>query len=251
MKKEPQPYTFDKILQEAKSRVDNFPVVKNTRLKAKLEHGLGDLSTQDEMDMYLTTYGEIHQSKLLLALSKVPRRILSENTISVIDYGCGQGIASIVLCDVLHSNDGSTYLISEFYPIEPSEACLKRAIDFIHKSYPTANITYFNYPCEDIWRMDIKPKSKVVIHLFSNVLDIPDFPRERVAKKIKMMRGYINMVLCVSPFYQENGRGKHMDEFVKMLHPFSLLYSLDKHSNDWDKPFSCQIRILTNNGYPY
>ncbi len=28
-------------------------------------------------------------------------------------------------------------------------------------------------------------------------------------------------------------------------------FDVDKHSNDWDKPFSCQIRILTNNGYPY
>lgn len=242
-------YSFDKILQEAKARTDGFSEAKEKRLKDKLAHGLGNLKTQEEMDMYLVTYGEVHQAKLLIALSKIPYKILSKHPISVVDYGCGQGIASLVLRDVLHYNVDHSNFISDFYPIEPSEACLKRAINYLHRSCPHANITYFNYPCEDVWRMDIQPKSKVVIHLFSNVMDIPDFPRKKVAEKILRMIDHDNIVVCVSPFYQENGRGKHMDEFVNLLHSFSLLYSQDKHIDDWDKPFSCQIRIMANNWY--
>lgn len=249
MTKNPAHCTFESVLQEAKSRVDSFSEAKTKRLKEALEHGLGDLKSQEEMDMYLASYGEIHQAKLLMALTRLPRKILAEDKVSVIDYGCGQGVASMVLCDVLHHNVGHPDMISDFYTIEPSEECLKRAVNLIHAFCPNSHITYFNNPCEDIWRMDIQPKSEVVIHLFSNIIDMPDFPRDMVADKINRMNDHNNIVVCVSPFYQENGRAKHMDEFGNRLHSFSCIHSFEKHTDEWDKPFSCQIRLFCNSWY--
>ena len=237
------------ILNEAHARVGRYSESKIKHLKEILEHGLGELKTEEEMDMYLASYGEIHQAKLLLAYSNLPRKILAEEKLSVIDYGCGQGIASIVLCDVLQCNGCHREMISDFCVIEPSRACLKRAVDYIHNSCPYAQIEYYNNPCEDVWALEFNPNSEVVIHLLSNVVDMPDFPREVVADKINRMNDHNNIVVCVSPFYQENGRAKHMDEFGDKLHAFSCIHSFERHKDDWEKPYSCQIRVYTNKWY--
>lgn len=134
--------TFEQVRKAAQSRVQGFSNSKAQRLKEALEHGIGELTSDDEMDMYLATYGEIHQAKLLLAFSKLPHKILAEDKISVIDYGCGQGLATMVLCDVLKYNVGQPDIISEFYAIEPSRECLQRAVNYIHSVSPNAKITY-------------------------------------------------------------------------------------------------------------
>ena len=249
MKNIPPHNSFDNVKEQAKSHINGMPESKTKKLKENLEHGLADLSSEDEMDMYLSAYGSIHQEKLLLTFNKLPRKILYEEKLSVIDYGCGQGIASMVLCDVLQPIVGHPYMIADFHLIEPSKACLNRAVELIHDFNPEAKIVYFNNACEDIWRMDIQPKSQVVVHLFSNVIDMPDFPREAVARKINDMTDYYNIVVCVSPFYQENGRAKYIDEFGKMLHLFHRHHSFEKHTDDWDKTFSIQARIYVSSYY--
>ncbi len=247
MKNIPPHNTFDDVKGKATERVKEMSESMTKKLKAALEHGLADLTSDDEMDMYLSLYGTIHKEKLQLAFNKIPyKKILSEDKISVIDYGCGQGIASMVLCDFLQSIVGHPYMISDFHLIEPSKVCIKRAIGFLHDFNPDATIVYFNNPCEDIMEMAIRPKSDVVIHLFSNVIDMPDFPRETVARKLNDMNDHYNIVVCVSPFYQENGRAKYMDEFGKKLRLFHRRHSFEKHTDEWDKPYSCQMRIYVS-----
>ncbi len=55
--------------------------------------------------------------------------------------------------------------------------------------------------------------------------------------------------VCVSPFYQENGRAKYMDELGKMLQLFNCRHSFEKHTEDWNKSFSCQMRIYVSMYY--
>lgn len=43
--------TFDQLLTKTRSRVGKFSEFKAKRLKDALEHGLGELKTEDEMDM--------------------------------------------------------------------------------------------------------------------------------------------------------------------------------------------------------
>ena len=37
-----------------------------------------------------------------------------------------------------------------------------------------------------------------------------------------------------------------MDEFAESLNGFKKVYSFQKHIDDWDKNYSCQIRVLSN-----
>ena len=43
------------------------------------------------------------------------------------------------------------------------------------------------------------------------------------------------LLVCVSPFYPEDGRGKRMDEFGDKLVEFKTLYSFEKHIENWNE----------------
>lgn len=54
---------------------------------------------------------------------------------------------------------------------------------------------------------------------------------------------------ALSPFYQENGRAKHMDEFGSMLRTFNCHYEFEKHTDEWEKPYSYQARVFVSRYY--
>ena len=95
----------------------------------------------------------------------------------------------------------------------------------------------------------IRPQSDTVIHLFSNVLDIIEFERHNIASILNSDMSHNHILVCVSPFYQENGRGALMDEFGNMLRSMRCEYKLEKHTDDWKNPFSCQVRIFVSAYY--
>ncbi len=123
-----------------------------------------------------------------MAYDQIPHKVWSEGSISVVDYGCGQCIAEMVLSDFLKSQ-------------------------------------------------------------FSNVLDITEFERHDIASILNSDMSHNNILVCVSPFYQENGRGALMDEFSDMLRGMRCEYKFEKHTDEWKNPFSCQIRIFVSNYY--
>ena len=163
---------FANVLAEAKKRVEKFSDAKKENLKIAINHGLGHLKLQSQLDMYLYLYGEIHQQKLQLAFEGLPQKILYEEGVSVIDYGCGQGIASMVLCDFLYAKVGHSCYRSDFHLIEPSLVCLMKSVEFVRSFCPNALIYDYNDVCGSLWRMNIHPRSEIVLHLFSNVVDI-------------------------------------------------------------------------------
>ena len=95
----------------------------------------------------------------------------------------------------------------------------------------------------------IRPQSDTVIHILSNVLDIIEFERHNIARILNSDMGHNHILVCVSPFYQENGRGGLMDEFGDMLHGMRCEYKFEKHTDEWKNPFSCQIRIFVSSYY--
>lgn len=68
-----------------------------------MEHGAALLTNTRQLNAYIAKYGEIHQAKLLHAYEKIPSEVWHEDGITVVDYGCGQGIAEMVLSDYMAS----------------------------------------------------------------------------------------------------------------------------------------------------
>ena len=66
------------------------------------------------------------------------------------------------------------------------------------------------------------------MHLLSNVVDIPEFEGEKIIELIKHKSQKKHFLICVSPFYPEEGRGKRMDEYGERLPGFNTIYSFEK-----------------------
>lgn len=243
------PYTFNDILQSAKKWFSSLDESKQMILKEVLDHGAGHLTTSSELKAYIAEYGEIHQAKLLQAFSKLPLNIWSENSLSVVDYGCGQGIAEMVLADFLASKWIDIDFIKDFILIEPSRKNLEQCDRYVETFYAYANRTVLCKNDSEITADDIKPRCPTVLHLFSNVIDLDSFDGERVASLLSEDKSHNNIVICVSPYYQESSRGKRMTTFGEMLQGYTCHYKFEKHTDEWDKPYSCQIHIYVSSYY--
>ena len=85
--------------------------------------------------------------------------------------------------------------------------------------------------------------------IFSNVIDLDDFDGDSVLSLLNEDKSRNNIIVCVSPYYREATRGKRMKEFGDKLQGYTLVYKLEKHTDDWDKPYSCQIYIFVSSYY--
>ena len=92
---------FQSILDRAKRHYNGLPDSKKKRIKEELDQGKALLDSNDQMKAYFALYGEIHQAKLERAFENIPETLLTKIN-SVIDWGCGQGLASILFNDFIH-----------------------------------------------------------------------------------------------------------------------------------------------------
>lgn len=64
-------------------------------------HGRDVLKTEDQLNAYLAAYGEIHIVKCRAALQNFPFEDIRNYTFEIFDWGCGQGIATLTLVEML------------------------------------------------------------------------------------------------------------------------------------------------------
>lgn len=233
--------TFVSVLQKAK---DWFASLSKTE-QQNLEHGGAHLTNTRQLNAYIAKYGEIHQAKLLHTYEKIPSKVWHEDGLTVIDYGCGQGIAEMILSDYMALRYIDNDYIRDFILIEPSRQNLQRCVKFFGESKISAVCKNDNQLNND----DIIPRSSTVIHIFSNVIDLDDFDGDSILSLLNEDKSHNNIIVCVSPYYQEATRGKRMKEFGDKLEGYTLVYKLEKHTDDWDKPYSCRIYIFVSSYY--
>ena len=186
---------------------------------------------------------------MLHAYEKIPTKVWHEDGVTIIDYGCGQGIAEMVLSDYMASKYVDNDYIRDFILIEPSRTKLQRCIDHVNAFFSESKISAVCKKDNQINENDINPESTTVIHLFSNVIDLDDFDGKAVLSLLNDDKSHNNIIVCVIPYYQEATRGKRIKEFGDKLQRYSLVYKLEKHTDDWDKPYSCQIYIVVSSYY--
>ena len=209
--------------EEFTSLLSKYGIRISDQTWASLNHGKAILQNEDQLSQYLCSFGKMHHRKLQDAYLQLFKD-LAENPqfdnsaqIEIIDYGCGQGIASFILLNKLNNIDFPIENISKITLIEPSKVALERAAFFLKKS---TNIVKINKYLNDINTDDIKTSdSSIKIHLFSNILDMADenepgkdFSIERLAKNIQFSQSKENYFVCVSVRNEEN-----LDEFAENI----------------------------------
>lgn len=181
-----------------------------------LSSGTTIIRTAEQANAYLTAYGDMHRIKLDSAFEVLTDQLSGiRGPIEVIDWGCGQGLASGVLLDFVQLH-GLALDIRRFTLIEPSTFALNRAVDHLHilqDSQPFV-VRSFNQTADSLSPslMQTNPQA-VKIHLFSNLLDMPTVDYKAIARTIRQSQRGLNLFVCVSPLIGHSGRDPRLEAF--------------------------------------
>ena len=138
-----------------------------------IDHGRRLLTSVNELNAYLCAYGEMHKVKCYSALQNFPYDKLPQR-IEIVDWGCGQGIATICLMDCLYDR-GLLQRLKKVTLIEPSQVAISRAAENINNALRGWNVEVkvlqkylpsFTPSISEIRSLEMRYPG--TIHLFSN-----------------------------------------------------------------------------------
>lgn len=211
-----------------------------------LVHGTDLLSSDEQLCRYMLAYGEMHAVKCRAAFQKFPFEKLISN-IEIIDWGCGQGLATCVALEVLKER-GLIDKVKKITLIEPSNVALSRAkINVTHKvkggsSVHTVQKYLPGYSDNPNCIESIQIDHPYVIHLFSNILDIPSVNIEKLAKMI-VSAGRNNFVLCMGPLNPNQWRMRAFAGYFHGAEFFSNIFSsVYGYTTRTMHPFGCRTQ---------
>jgi hypothetical protein len=159
----------------------------------QLGRGRSILSSHDQLDQYLYSYGPMTRSQWHHFLKEVT---IPKGSVRVFDYGCGQGLASVLLLD----NLGRDFIkrIESVVLIEPSAVALDRARAVLGCYCGKSPIVALRKTLDDLSHEELESVEGINnIHLLSNVLDIEGFQHFNLFTKMFQAKGQ-HSVLAVS-----------------------------------------------------
>ena len=245
--------TFDKVRELANDIVIDLPKQQQDELYEALNRGVDVLDTEPQMAEYLYSFGLMHQAKLNYAFGKLPKDILWQNEINIVDYGCGQAMGVMCYSDYLRAN-GYSQKVNTITLIEPSEICLKRAALHASVFFPEAEIITVNKGFDELSQDNlICHDNAPTLHIFSNVLDIQDFDLLRLANLISnSIKGY-NQFICIGPFFGFADKDNRIKDFCSLVNGNDYFFkTFDKYEFDPNKSWTCELSIFAKgNGIYY
>ena len=239
--------SFQKIKSIAKNFCRNLPEYVRDELYEQLERGCDLITTEPQLQQYIYSFGNMHEAKLNLAFDNVPKEIFDYKDIAVIDYGCGQAMATMVLADYFKENNYNIENIKSINLIEPSFRVLERAELYAYCLYPqTTKIKTINKFMDDLTKEDLYQEHSLVIHLFSNILDVESFSLEQLADTIKESKYQSELFICVGPYFGEfSERQERFDYFSELL-GYKTIFSQYYSKGEWQNNWTCSAKILSN-----
>ena len=205
--------SFESIRKLSVDDVAQMNIEISDELFNELERGVDILQTEGQMTMYMHAYGKMHRAKLMHAFEVLPEFIF-KTEIEIIDWGCGQALATMAFADFLNCHNFDAK-IKSITLIEPSECCIKRGALHATSLFPTAEIILLNTQIDhlNIASNLQKDENLTKLHFFSNILDINCFDIETLANLMKNKFKNTNYFVCVSPI-QNNFRKSRLSNFM-------------------------------------
>lgn len=176
------------------------------------------LCSVEQAITYTTLYGKSHFDRFSSVIGQIMGRSMRTEavtkTINVVDYGCGQAIASLALLSYLETYVNCENFTLNVYLVEPSQTTLDIAVLLVSKmsSRIAANVVIHQYHTDLAGFLatdsHVLAPADYSLHLFSNVLDIPE-----VQQIIPTLSTYLQaidgkqMVIAVGPQYSNNYEG--------------------------------------------
>ena len=223
----------------------NLPIKMKSAPWTALNHGIDPLQSEDQLNAYLSAYGEIHYIKCRAAFQNFPfDRLYSYE---IYDWGCGQGIATLTLIEMLMERE-KLFGLRKITIIEPSEPAINRAKEYIRQIVPNVRIHCVNkyIPSEtDAKELDeITPYDGYAIHIFSNVLDIPSINLKWLANKVSTL-GTTLFIACIGP---TNAKSHRIVDFCQYFNATEFFSKIDEpqysRTSKTKHTFSCRSRCF-------
>lgn len=219
----------------------------------ELVHGVGLLASEEALNCYMSAYGEMHVGKCRTAIMNFPFNKLV-GSIEIVDWGCGQGIGSATLIEVLQQRDLLKW-VKKITLVEPSTNAIQRAvcniskivdnnieIDAINKFMPAAGdvlgevVTSIGYRYSNI------------IHVFSNILDVKTIDLAEVARMVASSHGN-HFILCLGP---KNSAAYRIEQFCSVFGKQDYFSRIDSvrygRTQRTGHPYTCMTRCFAYNG---
>ena len=232
---------FDEIKRIAKFFVTQLPEAVQNKIYNELDRGVNIIDSEPQLNMYLHSFGNMHQAKMRQAFSNIGTDWFGNKEIEIIDYGCGQALATMLYHDYLQAN-GISQTVSKITLIEPSKKALCRAGLHAKAFYPEAEIHTINKLLNDVAPTDISHSGKPVLHLFSNILDIEAVDLHHLATLAQAENEETDTLwVCVSPFF-----GNHIDNripcFLDILNQ-PKTYTFQRSKGTWQNQWTINCII--------
>ena len=218
-----------------------------------INHGVDLLTTDEQLCAYIAAYGEMHNIKCKAAYQNVDFESFETN-IEIVDWGCGQGGGSLTFIDMLRER-GKLHLLSKVTLIEPSVVALRRATLNISKAtndivqvLPINKYLPGNGTSDEVEGVVYSQIN--VIHIFSNILDIPTVNLEQLAYMVGKS-GHIHNIMCMGP---KNTNSYRIDCFCSAFNVARQTYysCIDNpcygRTSDTNHNFSCVTRCFKYSG---
>jgi hypothetical protein len=212
--------------------------IKSNKIFYSLGRGTAVLESEKQLLAYMYAHGKKHITKLQDAFRVLD---LNSKNVNLIDWGCGQGIASKTFIDHF-----KTCNVKSVTLIEPSECALSRAS--LHINNDVKNIKTINKGFDEIEMSDLKGITNLDIldiHLFSNVIDMDFFNLSQLINIIEQSFTGTQYIVLSSPHVNIT-KTERINLFTSklMLNKGELLLEETKDKGSWKNGWSKVIRVF-------
>lgn len=241
--------SFSSIRRIAQDYILSLSEQERNDLYGSLKRGVELLDSDAQMKCYLYSFGKMHQAKIYRALSCISPSTYTSDGFDIVDWGCGQGLATICFFDYLREHNIENK-VQKVTLIEPSPATLERAA--IHVGAYIDNkvtVSCIDRYLDDVTQESIVGDSPVTIHFFSNILDIDSIDLKSLAEKVGSNVNGQHLFLCISPMNSGNRRIDRFYEYFNAPETFMDETASEYRYSESNKPCSYNIKVfkLENN----
>lgn len=244
-----QNISFNSIRRIAQDYIMSLSEHEKNVLYDSLKRGVELLDSDAQMKCYLFSFGKMHQAKIYRALSCISPSSYSSDGFDVVDWGCGQGLATICFFDYLREHNIEN-MVQKVTLIEPSPATLERAAIHVG-AYVDDKVTVscIERYLDDVPQEDIAGGSPVTLHFFSNILDIESIDLKSLAEKVGSHVQGQHLFFCISPMNSGNRRIDRFYEYFNAPETFMNETASEYRYSESNKPCSYNIKVfkLENN----
>lgn len=233
--------SFDKIRKNSIQRISHLSKDKSNHIYDELQRGVKLLETDEQLCMYLLAYGKMHKAKISKTCDHLPLKEFDSKSFKIIDWGCGQGLASLCFLDKLKEENIS--IQPPFVTlIEPSEQALNRAKIHLEAYLGEGKIECLNKFIDDVKIEDIVSDKLITVHFFSNILDIKSIDLKLLASKVGSMDlNGEHFICCTGPLFSNNHR---LGAFYNHFDNPEILYQGTNSEYFYEPTKKCSFDIL-------